>query len=113
MAKGDFFFVRVKGRYEKIALNVISYLSAAGSYTKIITSASEYVVSTGLKSLLEQLESRKVVRCHRSYAVNLNKVEAFNDVSLFVISGNDVSDIPLGNQYKNTIQALLPKIKTD
>lgn len=113
VTKENHFFVWVNSRYEKIALNEISYISAAGSYTKIHVGGKYYFVSTGIKNLLEQIATSKIIRSHRSYAVNISKVKAFNDNSLFIISDDDmVDEVPMSNQYKNDIVSLLPKIKT-
>lgn len=113
VTRKGYFFIRVKDRYEKIYASDISFVMAAGSYTKIYTTDREYTVSTGMKSFLEQLETNDIIRCHRSYAVNVHKVKAFDDLGLFVIQGEEVHNVPVSGQYKSILQELLPRIKTD
>jgi len=107
------FFVKVKDRYEKINFPDIAYVMASGSYTKIYTSQKEYTISTGLKSFLEQVDSKDILRCHRSYAVNVQKIKAFDDINLFITREQELRSIPISQQYKSHIQAYLTKIKAD
>lgn len=109
----DYFFIRVKDRYEKVITADISFIMAAGSYTKIYTSHKIFTISVGMKSFLEQLNVNGIARCHRSYAVNLNKIKAFDDMGLFVMHGKEIHQVPVSNQYKTSIQNLLPRIKTE
>ncbi len=113
VTRKGYFFVKVKDRYEKIYAHDISLVMAAGSYTKVHTSDQEYTISAGMKSFLQQLKSEDIVRCHRSYAINIHKVKAFDDLGLFVIQGKEVHNVPVSNQYKGVLQELLPRIKTD
>ncbi len=113
VTRKGYFFIRVKDRYEKIYSSDISLVMAAGSYTKIYTSEREHTISAGLKNFLEQLASKDIVRCHRSYAVNIHKVKAFDDMGLFVLQDKEVHSVPVSGQYKELLQELLPKIKTD
>jgi len=89
VTRKGYFFIRIKDRYEKIYAHDISFVMAAGSYTKIYTSDREYTISAGMKSFLQQLKSEEIIRCHRSYAVNIHKVKAFDDIGLFVIQGKE------------------------
>ena len=113
VTRKGYFFIRVKDRYEKIYASDISFVMAAGSYTKIYTSEREHTISAGLKNFLEQLASKDIVRCHRSYAVNIHKVKAFDDMGLFVLQGKEVHSVPVSGQYKGLLQVFLPRIKTD
>jgi len=113
VARKGYFFIRIKDRYEKIYANDISFVMAAGSYTKIYTSERDHTISAGMKNFLKQLETNDIVRCHRSYAVNIHKVKAFDDMGLFVLQGKEVHSVPVSGQYKAILQGLLPRIKTD
>ena len=108
-----YFFVKSNGRYEKIYEKNIAYLKASGTYCVIATTSKEYIISANLKSFLSQIQTKDLVRCHRSYAVNINHIQAFDDISLFVLRGNEVNDIPISNSYKNDVFAILPRIKSD
>jgi len=107
VTRKGYFFVKVKDRYEKIYAHDISLIMAAGSYTKIYTSEREYTISAGMKSFLQQLKSEDVVRCHRSYAINIHKIKAFDDLGLFVIQGKEVHNVPVRPFHATLYQELL------
>lgn len=113
ITKSGFFYVRSRDRYEKIYAHKIDFVMASGSYVKIYSLEKVYTLSAGLKSFLAQLKSLEIVRCHRSYAVNINNIEAFDDVNLFLKSGNEIHSIPMSKQYKSDVQLYLRKIKAD
>jgi DNA-binding LytR/AlgR family response regulator len=108
-----YFFIKVNDKYEKIYAKDIAFLTASGPYCKISTFKKEYTISANMKSFLEQLNSHKVIRCHRSYAVNIDHIKAFDDISLFVLKGQEVHDIPMSNKYKQIVYSILPRIKAD
>lgn len=111
VTRQGYFFVKVKERYEKINTKDIVYVMAGGAYCKIFTSNKEYTVSAALKSFLQQLNTSDVMRCHRSYAVHMHKIQAFDEHNLFLVHQEQVREIPWSNQYKTRFKAFLPKIK--
>lgn len=80
----DTIFVRGRDRFERIQLDDIRYLEADGNYTDIITDAQKYVVTAKLGHLESELQSGPFFRCHRSYMVNLNAVDGFDDANIFM-----------------------------
>ena len=100
----DSLFLKVKNRLEKVNLKDILWLEAKDIYSAIKTNKSQYVVSHSLKALEPQLPSDNFVRCHRSYIISLDKIEAIEDNSL-IIAGQY---IPIGKTYK---EALLKRLR--
>lgn len=80
----DTIFVRGKDRFERVQLADILYMSASGNYTDIITTEHKYVVTAKLGHLEGQLQKGPFFRCHRSYMVNLNEVDGFDDTHIFI-----------------------------
>ena len=64
------------------------------------------LIRSSLGSLYDSLEFRSIVRCHRSYLVNLIQVSAIkggkNDMVLFLNQG-DLS-IPVSKSYREEIR---------
>ena len=69
-------FIIVKQGYDKykIAIHDIVYLEAMRDYTKIVTTAKQYLVLTTLNGIIEKLPADIFVRIHRSYVVNKKKI---------------------------------------
>jgi len=75
----DRIFVRHKGRMTKILLQDILYAEADRSYCKIYTPQAEYLMSVSLGILEEKLRADNFLRIHRSYIVNLQKIDTISD----------------------------------
>ncbi len=76
---GDRIFVRQKGKMTKILLQDILYLEAERSYCKIHTLQAEYLMSISLGLLEEKLSANNFLRIHRSFIVNLHKIDTISD----------------------------------
>ncbi|MCB0736108.1 MAG: LytTR family transcriptional regulator DNA-binding domain-containing protein [Bacteroidetes bacterium] len=100
----DTIFVRGKDRFQRIQLNTILYMEAAGNYTDIITADQKYVVTSKLGQLEEQLNQGPFFRCHRSYMVNLHAVDGFDDANIFINS----QKVPIS---KGSKKAFLEKLR--
>ncbi|MDP4151095.1 MAG: LytTR family DNA-binding domain-containing protein [Bacteroidota bacterium] len=94
-------FIIIKQGYEKcrIRLHDILYVEAMKDYTRVITPARQYLVLTTLGSMQERLPPQKFTRIHRSYIVNVDKIER--------VKGNKVQlpahELPLGKLYRNVL----------
>lgn len=94
----DAIFMRNRGRFEKIRLDSICFISAeGGNYTRIFTEQGDQLYTYGLQKLLDRLTVPFIVRVHRSHAVNLHHVDAFSDHSVFI----EGKEIPIGKSYRN------------
>ncbi|NJB87478.1 DNA-binding LytR/AlgR family response regulator [Lewinella marina] len=92
----DHIFVKNNYRFVKISLADILYLEADNNYTVINTAAQKLAIRQPLKAILDRLAVPRLVRTHRSFAVNLDQVESFTETEVQV----GPRDIPLGRNYK-------------
>lgn len=83
----DRIFVRHKGKMTKILLQDILYAEAARSYCKIFTLDMEFLMSIALGKLEEKLESNNFLRIHRSYIVNLQKIDTISEDRSYIDIG--------------------------
>ena len=92
----DAVFIKHKYQFVKISLDDIDYIEADGSYTTLVTPQHRYALRLTISHVLDRLSFPRLIRIHRSYAVNLNRVSTFNEreVSLPTLS------LPLGRLYK-------------
>ena len=67
--------------------------------SKWITNNGSFVILSTMKAFENELPSKKFLRIHKSYIINLKKVERYN--SKFVEIEN--SQIPLSRNKKNTL----------
>ncbi|GAB4017409.1 response regulator [Spirosoma koreense] len=92
----DYLFIRQNYQFVKVSLNELLYLEADNTYTTLVTANRKYVLRLTLSGILERIDQLGLVRVHRSYAVNIHKVESFNETEVTIESHL----IPLGRSYK-------------
>jgi len=109
----EFFYVKVKSKYEKIYKKDITHLQAEGSYCKIFTSEKAFTASINLKNILSQVNEPRIMKCHRSFAVNMDHVASYDEETLFINHIGELRSISLSKTYRKEILSMLPKIKTD
>lgn len=72
----DRLFVRQANRVLPIKLADVMWFEADGDYVAVYTGGRRHLVYMNLGELCERLDPARFVRIHRSYAVNLDYVEA-------------------------------------
>ena len=71
-------YVSYNSKKVKVLLRDIHWIEGMGDYIKLVTEGSNLMVLSTLKSFLDRLPEDKFLRIHKSYIVNLDKVEKFN-----------------------------------
>ncbi|GAB4024204.1 response regulator [Spirosoma koreense] len=94
---GDYIFIKQNYQFVRLHQAEILYAEAEDKYTTLVTTTRKFVLRLSLVVLLQRLMDMTLVRVHRSYAVNLEKVESFNDYEI-QINGQT---LPLGRVYKD------------
>lgn len=96
-------FVKSNLKKRKVFIKDIKWIEALGDYVKLITINGSYVILSTMKSFENDLPSSKFLRIHKSYIINLKRIERYN--SKFVEIDN--YKIPLSrNKKANLTQAL-------
>ena len=99
----DYIFVKSNLKNRKVFLNKLKYIEALGDYVKFVTEKDSFVVLATMKSFENQLPSNKFLRIHKSYIVNLDKIERYNSRNIEI----DKQQIPLSRHKKsNLVEAL-------
>jgi len=92
----DRIFVRHNGRMVKLLLDEILYIEADRNYSNIITSSGNYLISTTLKVVEKEIKSHLFIRVHRSYMVNISKLDVVSDNHLEI----NRKVIPISKSFK-------------
>ncbi len=98
-------FIKSDYKLVKISLPEVLYIEGMKDYVKIFLSTQERPVLTlmSLKALEEQLPAKSFMRVHRSYIVNLNRIDAVERSQINIRS----TLIPVADQYKESFQQYL------
>ncbi len=102
----DRIFIKEKDRLVKIMLEEILYIEAQRSYSRIYTPEKEIFLSIPLGKLLEKMEADFLIRIHRSYIINLSKIEAIEENQVFI----GTKAIPLSQSYRDDFLNRIKKL---
>ncbi|MFL9843897.1 LytR/AlgR family response regulator transcription factor [Flavobacterium rhizosphaerae] len=103
--EGEFIFVKSNLKNFKVYINKIKWVEAFGDYIKINTEDETHLVLSTMKSFESELPMDKFLRVHKSYIINIDKVQKFN--SRFAEIGN--TQIPLSRNKKEDLANALNK----
>lgn len=92
----DYIFLKNNYVFVKIRLPDLLYIEADNNYVNVITVDKKIVLRLSLSQLLEKINYKPLVRIHRSYAVNLNAIQSFNDQEVQISK----AELPIGRNYK-------------
>ncbi len=106
-ANNQFLFLKSEYKIRRINFDDILYIEGLKDYIKVYTSgeAKPVLSLNSIKSLEQKLPEEKFMRVHRSYIVNLNKIETIERSR--IIFGKVY--IPVSDQYKDKFQEYLDK----
>lgn len=92
--------VKADGKTYRINTVDILFVEAMGDYVTLHTESQKLTFNTSLKAFYDQLNDSAFVRVHKSYFVNLRKID--------FVEGNQIqigkNTIPVGNAYKAGFQ---------
>lgn len=95
----DEFYVRTDSKIVRIPFHKIMFVEALADYVIIQTDSKKYIVHFTMKGIANRLPESEFVRTHRSYIVNLDRIESLEDNS--VVMGDKY--IPIGASYKDAL----------
>ncbi len=101
----DFIFVRHQNRLQKVAMNDIDYTEANADYVNVVAGDTKYVIHSSMKHMESKLPSKRFVRVHRSFIVNLGKVKTVEENTLYMTTKG--LTIPIGRLYKEQLMQRL------
>ena len=104
----DFIFVKSNLKKRKVFLNELRYIEALGDYVKLVTEHDALVVLSTMKAFETLLPKDRFLRIHKSYIVNLDKVERYNSKVIEL----DKEQLPLSrNRKADLIEALTASMR--
>jgi len=106
-ANNQFLFLKSEYKIRRINFNDILYIEGLKDYIKVYTTGEDKPVLSlnSIKSLEQKLPEDQFMRVHRSFIVNLNRIETIERSR--IIFGKTY--IPVSDQYKDKFQEYLDK----
>lgn len=101
----DYFFVKTDQKLEKVITEDICFIQAMENYVVIHTKTQKIMSLMTMKSMQEKLPDAQFLRIHKSYIVNINKVESIEGNCLNVKSKR----LPISRQKKQEVMERILK----
>jgi len=101
--EGDFFFVKADKKLIKVDFDDIIYIEGLKDYVIIRQEAGRVITLQTMKSLETKLPETIFKRVHRSYIVNINKINAVVGNMLEVTEKGQTKHIPIGKNYREEL----------
>ena len=101
--KEDFIIVSVNLQKKKLYPSTIKWIQAFGDYIKIVTEEGNFLVLSTMKAFLRKIPQNQFVRIHKSYIVNVNKVDNWS-TSKVEING---TKLPMSRLRKDDLEKIL------
>ncbi|SHL96942.1 LytTR family DNA-binding domain-containing protein [Chitinophaga sp. CF418] len=92
-------FIKQGSLFHKVKIEDILYLESDNVYVNVYTASGKLLVRNTLQDYIELIGSPLFVRVHRSYAVNINHIEAINTEYLVI---NKI-EIPVSKAFRDSL----------
>ncbi|MEJ2114181.1 MAG: LytTR family DNA-binding domain-containing protein [Flavobacteriaceae bacterium] len=95
----NYMIIRSKHKKHKVFNRNIKWVEALGDYIKLVTDEKSFIILSTMKAFENELPEEKFLRIHKSYIVNLTKIERFSPKMVEI----DNSEIPLSRNKKTLL----------
>lgn len=100
----DHIFIKSDGKLVRLNNDDILYIESMGDYVKFVTADNKkYVTHNTIKNLEEKVNRGTFIKVHRSYIINITKIDDIRENDLF-IKGNE---IPISKSHRADIMKRL------
>jgi DNA-binding LytR/AlgR family response regulator len=101
----NYVYFKVDKKMIKTKMTDVLYIESIKDYVKVKTSDKEIVTQQKISYLEESLPREQFLRIHRSFIVNLEKIDAYTATDVEI----GKHSIPIGRNYKNDVMKILAK----
>ncbi len=99
-----FVYLKVDRDMKKVFINEIEYIESWKDYVMVfLNDGKNFLVKQSITAMENLLSEHKFLRIHRSYMVSLDKITAYNGISVQL----GKQEIPIGRLYKQSVMERL------
>jgi DNA-binding LytR/AlgR family response regulator len=99
----DYIFIKADVKLIRLNNDDVLFMESMGDYVKFVTPAKKYVTLNTIKGLEEKVNKSAFLKVHRSYIVNIHKIDDIQDNTLY-IKGNY---IPISKAHRADVMKKL------
>lgn len=101
----DYVYFKVDKKMIKTKMAAVLYIESIKDYVKVRTDEKEIITQQKISYLEESLPRQQFLRIHRSFIVNIDKIDAYSATDVEI----GKHSIPIGRNYKNDVMKVLAK----
>lgn len=105
MVPDNYVYFKVDKKMIKTKMADVLYIESIKDYVKVKTPEREIVTQQKISYLEESLPREQFLRIHRSFIVNLEKIDAYSATDVEI----GKQSIPIGRNYKNDVMKILAR----
>lgn len=99
----EIFIKKKNSTLVRINYDEILWIEALENYVIISTFNEKYTIHFTMKSISQKLPPSKFKRIHRSFIVNVNKIDVIEDNSIVIKVEGGSKVLPIGKSYKDKL----------
>lgn len=80
----DHIFIKSDGKLVRLKNDDILFMESMGDYVKFVTNDKKYVTHNTIKHLEEKINKQDFIKVHRSYIINITKIDDIRENDLFI-----------------------------
>lgn len=101
----EFLTIHTGGSYYRFKYSNILYIEASGDFIKVVEKDRKTQLRHTLKSVEDRINNGQIVRSHRSYLVNLDKIKKYERGTISI----ENYSFPVGKKYQDYLEEKLFK----
>lgn len=105
----NYIMIKSNLKKHKLFLDTVKYVQACGDYVKVFTDSDRYTVLSTMKAFENKLPDEQFLRIHKSYIVNLYRVENYTSKMVNI----NTEEMPLSRNRKNDLEKALSSISKE
>lgn len=109
--ESEFIFVKADKKYVKVKYDDIIYIEGLKDYVIIKLMTGRVITLQTMKSLEDKLPQKVFKRIHRSYIVNLDKINAIVGNMVEVLESGKSKHLPVGKNYRDDLLDMVQRNK--
>jgi len=99
----EYIVVRSERKNRRIELSTVIYIESMADYVRIFLENGERIITRTNISLLDNKLGDKYLRIHRSYLINITKIDTYSKEKV-ILAGKE---LPISRTYKDNVRKIL------
>jgi DNA-binding LytR/AlgR family response regulator len=95
----DHIYIKTDGKLIRLNNSDILFIESMGDYVKFVSADKKYITHNTIKNLEEKVNKQCFLKTHRSYIINVDKIDDIRENLLF-IKGNE---IPISKAHRSEV----------